>query len=421
MNTKYINYGGSQYIVSDGNNINVFDNLPAATYEVVYNEDQRRYELVTINDMENMPKKVYGDPYRFINRILTSYKNKSNKNTGILLSGTKGSGKSLTTRMLAKRAIEELCIPVIIINQSYDTVELARFIQKISDDVMIVFDEFDKTYGCKEDERKETKQRGLLSILDGVYESHKLFLFIVNEERNVSDFMISRPGRILYHLHYGDISYDTVKEMCNDNLLNKDFTNDVLKIVSLLSNVSYDIINTIINECNIFNESPVNFIDILNVNLNLKGMFEVKLYDNVNKEYLGSNKTSLTNACCIDFEVHDKRSKYRLNNSFINEDEDELQKKYMNDLPERFNEMIRIYKDYPNKSFIHERVVHDVWEYFVLRFKLNMTGINLFELIKEVTDDLIIKTYPVIGDRYEIHMTKVETIFNNYEQIKNAL
>lgn len=77
-----------------------------------------------------------------VNKILNSFQH-FNRNLGVLLSGDKGIGKSLFVKLLALKAMEQ-GIPVITINNGYDG--LTTFIDSIRQEVLIIFDEFNKNY-----------------------------------------------------------------------------------------------------------------------------------------------------------------------------------------------------------------------------------------------------------------------------------
>lgn len=102
----------------------------------------------------------------------------------MLLSGLKGTGKSLLIKLCIERAIEDN-IPVILVNQKINLNKFSDFIKKIDEKVVCIFDEFDKfsyedTDTCGEDSGKES-QFGLLGLLDGVNENKNLYLFSCND------------------------------------------------------------------------------------------------------------------------------------------------------------------------------------------------------------------------------------------------
>lgn len=94
-----------------------------------------------------------------VQRIFKTYESRD-KNLGVLLSGLKGTGKSLLIKLYIERAIKDN-IPVILVNQKINLNKFSDFIKKIDEKVVCVFDEFDKfsyedTDTCGEDSGKES-------------------------------------------------------------------------------------------------------------------------------------------------------------------------------------------------------------------------------------------------------------------------
>lgn len=119
--------------------VNVVDTLPKGTYYVRYDKMTGYYLEMGIDF--KLPNKIYGD-LSIVDRWLKSYHNNS-RNTGVLLSGTKGSGKTL----LGKKLAIDSGLPIIIIDASYDDVDFLSFILSSEfGDVCIFIDEFEKLY-----------------------------------------------------------------------------------------------------------------------------------------------------------------------------------------------------------------------------------------------------------------------------------
>ena len=55
-------------------------------------------------------------------------------------------------------------------------------------------------------------QDSLLTLLDGVYVNHMLFLLTTNDKFRVSSHMRNRPGRIYYVLDFYGLSDDFIRE-----------------------------------------------------------------------------------------------------------------------------------------------------------------------------------------------------------------
>ena len=268
----------SNYLITHGRitvapegSIKVEKKLPAATYTVEFSKEEGFF----LAPMENMEfsGKIYGNIEDVVDRITKAYVARK-KNLGVLLSGIKGSGKSLTMKMLAKKVVDTFNIPAIIVSKAYPSHYLARFLYSIDMNCAVIFDEFDKNYAeslkdSKENEMDTSGQSGLLDLLDGIYASQKLFVFCANKDYAVSEYMLNRPGRIFYHFRYKPLTMDIIREYLDDNIKNKDFIEEIILYSGFISNLTFDILKAIVEECNLFNEPVSQFIDNMNITCNI--------------------------------------------------------------------------------------------------------------------------------------------------------
>ena len=237
-----------------------FETLPMGVYNLGC--DQKGFFLTRITDF-NLPEKIYGDT-SVIDRWLTSYNDKK-RNVGVLLSGLKGGGKTITAKLLAIRSNK----PVICINEPFSGFEFADFITNpILGDCVIFIDEFEKVYaGSRNAFSPENEFEGntsLLSLLDGPYETHHLFIFTVNQS-TINSNMINRPSRILYAKRYEGLSEDEIIEITEDKLVEKQFKDDLLRTAKRIFQLSYDILISIIEEVNRFKEPASKCIEYMNL------------------------------------------------------------------------------------------------------------------------------------------------------------
>lgn len=89
---------------SIGNVSGTHDVLPLGTYRLQYNERTDEFYLNKIEDFK-LPKKLYGD-FSFCDRILNTFDN-TEKNLGVLLSGEKGSGKTILAKKVCCQSISQ--------------------------------------------------------------------------------------------------------------------------------------------------------------------------------------------------------------------------------------------------------------------------------------------------------------------------
>ena len=259
---KVINTGTKYDIYPD--DLKSYDKLPAEYYIVRFNPKHgfylEQYYEFTIPD-----SKIYGVHLEKVNKVLSSYK-VFNRNLGVILSGDKGIGKSLFARLLGKEAVAG-GIPVIIVDAFVDGV--GSFIDRIDQEVMILFDEFDKTF-VKGGDTEVDPQAAMLSLFDGVSQGKKLFVVTCNELRGLNSFLVNRPGRFHYHFRFNYPTADDIKEYLNDKLC--EFAKEEIENVVSFSNrvaLNYDCLRAIAFELNLgltFQEAigDLNIINIKN-------------------------------------------------------------------------------------------------------------------------------------------------------------
>ena len=246
---------GSEWHIATSDDISTYNNLPPGNYVVKYNKLTFKYYLVKAENF-GLPEKVYGDINKKAKRIITTFLDRE-ASTGVLLSGDKGSGKT----MLAKTISENLAIlhgiPTVLINENFTGEEFSQFLARIDQPVMILVDEFEKVYNWHE-------QSKLLTMLDGTHNGEKLFVITVNSVSQVSEFMLNRPGRFYYALNFAGLEEDFIREYCLDCMNNKSEIDTIVKVSKTFSSFSFDILKTIVEEMNRYDETVYEVMDFLN-------------------------------------------------------------------------------------------------------------------------------------------------------------
>lgn len=206
-----------------------------------------------------LPKKIYGGT-GLEERILKSF-NSSNKSVGVLLEGLKGSGKTLFSKVLAKKS----GLPIIIVDEEYPVQRAVEFFAKIEQPICLLFDELEKnTYFWRTDK--------LLKLLDGVQPGpKKLTIMTCNNIDNLDDNLKDRCSRIRYYIHYDGLSLSSIQEIVNDVIENESNKNGLAdKIFNSVKTKSYDNIISICKEINIFPDML--FEDIMSI-MNIDGNY----------------------------------------------------------------------------------------------------------------------------------------------------
>lgn len=135
---KIVSTGNTYKIYDD--DLKTYDKLPVATYEVGFGQFTGFF--LEKKDNIDLKEKVYGVHDKKADKILNSFAI-TDRNLGVILSGNKGIGKSLTAKLMVQKAIAR-GIPVILVNECYPGV--ASYISEIKQEVVVLFDEFDKTF-----------------------------------------------------------------------------------------------------------------------------------------------------------------------------------------------------------------------------------------------------------------------------------
>lgn len=229
--------------------------LPVAIYRM--NEDQMTKEiyLTQVQERFDFSYKVYGIERPLINRIVKTYQHTSG-NLGILLNGTKGTGKTVTGRILCN----ELKMPVIIIPESFG--KIPSFLNEIQQEVIVFVDEYEKIY-------QDYDGKGLLTVMDGVMNSDYRRVFLLTTNRlTVNDNLLQRPGRIRYVKTFGDLPLQSIIEVVDDVLIHPAHREEAIEYIASLECITIDIVKSVVEEINIHNESPFVFADVFNTKQN---------------------------------------------------------------------------------------------------------------------------------------------------------
>jgi hypothetical protein len=243
--------------------VDTYDLLPAGIYTIKQNPLSKEYYFEVAAEFQK-PKKIYGSTMKYVERFLKTYQSRP-QSTGILLMGEKGSGKTLTSKMLAMEAMK-VGIPTIVVNEPHCGDAFNSFVQSINQECIFLFDEFEKTYNYE-------AQKYLLTLLDGVFPSKKLFVLTANEN-HIDYNMQNRPGRIFYKIDFGKLEADFVSEYCMDNLKNLSHLDEMMKLYALFDKFNFDMLAALVEEVNRFDESPVEASKWLNITAEAKSRYD---------------------------------------------------------------------------------------------------------------------------------------------------
>ena len=235
-NKVWMNTGNSYSQIDP--NFEVTQALPVGVYNLELT--MFGWKLFKFADNFVFPYKLYSLENEFVDHVLKTYENTVG-NLGILLNGTKGTGKTVTAKVLANR----LNLPVIVLKSMGDRNQsMIEYLSSLNCDCVLFMDEFEKNF--KEEDST------VLQIMDGVYNSNhrKIFLLTTNN-MSINENLVGRPSRIRYVKHFGNLSMDTVNEYLDDALKCEEAREEILEYIDSLTISTIDILKTIVNEVNI--------------------------------------------------------------------------------------------------------------------------------------------------------------------------
>lgn len=196
--------------------------------------------------------KIYGTETKFIDRVIRTYHG-SKGNMGVLLNGIKGTGKSVTAKLICNK----MKLPVIVVSEYYDA--LPTFLNDIHEDVIVFIDEYEKLYS-------DWKTSSILSVMDGVLSGKYRRMFILTtNDLHINENMLQRPSRIYYLKTYDNIEQSVVDAILDDMLDYPEFRDDIVKFVGEMNIITIDLVKAIIHEVNLHGETPYAFKEIFNV------------------------------------------------------------------------------------------------------------------------------------------------------------
>lgn len=214
------------------------DDLPAGVYNVGFHPmmgfylEQRYHEF-------DLPANLFGDVEEKAEKLMKRYV--KNGEVSALLSGAKGSGKTLLAHVFANRAMKELGKAVVLVDNSFENPNgLKDFLVDVGDAVFI-FDEFAKNF-CDEE------QQGMLDFFSGSNAGKRATFVIENRWADINEFMLDRPGRMRFHFRYGKLPMDTIAEVCDFFGVNKELKRLVLNYAARSLTIGMDTLNKLIEE-----------------------------------------------------------------------------------------------------------------------------------------------------------------------------
>lgn len=214
---------------------------------------------LNIGNELTLPERLYTpkNDEKFINKVLKTY-TREGKTTGVLLAGTKGTGKTVMAKEIAVKSN----LPILTIDNSLHPSYLKGLFAKLENTPMcVIFDEFDKL-----GERYDSDF--ILQVFDGVSSSGKhLLILTCNDVNNVNEYMLDRCSRVRYYREFEEMTVSMITEILEDRLNDKSEIKPVADfIVANFGLVSFDNVATFADEINAY---PTDTFEELFADLNI--------------------------------------------------------------------------------------------------------------------------------------------------------
>ena len=367
-----------------GTSIDPIDKLPNENFVLKYSQFQGFY--LEMCPKFALPSKVYGKTNFHADRILNTFKDRGG-NTGVLLMGEKGSGKSL----LAKQICVNSGYPSIVINDCYTGDQFNSFLSGITQPCVVFFDEFEKVYDYKH-------QQKILTLLDGTFNSNKLFLLTSNDRWGLDTNMCNRPGRIYYMLEFKGLDKDFIVEYCNDRLEDTSFTQKIVSISKSFDIFNFDLLSAFVEEVNRYKEEPKTLLELLNAKPRFGSDVDYDAY-----VVIGNSRSG--KFTIYDFNIYDEIVEVEFRIDTSSDNGQELKEIHHNGDFESLVEMVNqsranVFKYDPDSPRIRIRPVTDMSDDekaivsvdFKVRLTPDMASMNTYtnELTYEVVPDLLV-------------------------------
>ena len=181
-----------------------YDLIPGEVYSLREGNSSSELFLEETQDF-TFPETYYlsEDDSKFVNKTIEAFNRTKKMTTGVMLSGVKGSGKTLMAKKIAKLS----GLPIIVVDPGISSSAIEPFFAKTDTNCCVIFDEIDKYWST----------RYLLTFLDGVKPTcKKLVICTCNNEKEIDEYLNDRCSRIRYKRIFKCLDKEAAAVVIND-------------------------------------------------------------------------------------------------------------------------------------------------------------------------------------------------------------
>lgn len=264
MKTKFIKSGNMYSPIAIDKGV-LSDSLEPAIYDLKVGK--KGPFLIRTMERYVLPNEIHG------NRLGTNIKytklsyDKTDKPLGLLISGTKGSGKTILAKSLCNMFMDDYRLPIINVNEYIEPDIITMVIRSVGPCV-VFFDEYGKTYNNKKDSLHATRAADdLLGYFEDASLGKVVNILTENNPMDVGPFVLERPSRIKHHFNYDGPTPDEIKSILDSfSKLDKGIK-DIINLWSTIFKLNLDSIQLLASEGMSFKtvDDFVNYTQTLNV------------------------------------------------------------------------------------------------------------------------------------------------------------
>lgn len=244
-NAQFVKYNGHIIPKPEGTD---YELINGKVYSLKHDRYADDLYLEEDKDFE-FPETYFEEDSKFMEKVINTFNATNKLTTGVLLSGIKGSGKTL----MAKKMAINSGLPIVVVDKETSASEIEQFFNRITTPVCVIFDEIDKYWNT----------RYLLGFLDGVKPTgKKMVICTCNDESDIDEYLNDRCSRIRYKKTFNSLNVGIIETVVSSIINDKAKAKDAAAYISnTLKVVSYDNVITFAEE--IKNYPADSFDDII--------------------------------------------------------------------------------------------------------------------------------------------------------------